>query len=49
MEDKEDIIERIKTLEKYSHAPTDWEEKINFLAKRVKKLSKLITDLIKRR
>ena len=49
MEDKNEIIERIKKLEKNSHPPVDWEKKIDFLAKRVKKLSKLITDIIKRR
>tara|TARA_R100000664_G_C2636908_1_gene63765 strand:+ start:307 stop:441 length:135 start_codon:yes stop_codon:yes gene_type:complete len=41
MDDK--IIERIKKLERESHPPVDWEDKINKLAKRVKILAKLIS------
>ena len=43
MEDKDKIIERIKRLERISHPPVDWEEKIINLAKKVKRLSRLIT------
>ena len=40
---KNDIIERIKRLEKNSHPPVDWEEKINKLAKKVHWLAQQIT------
>ena len=42
MASEEDIIKRIKKLEEWSHPSVDWDEKIDVLALKVKKLSKLI-------
>jgi archaellum component FlaC len=39
----ERIMERIRRLEEASHPPTDWGEKIERLAKKVKQLSELIS------
>ena len=41
------IIERIKKLEKDSHPPVDWEEKINKLSERIKKMTNLILSIKK--
>ena len=47
MENKDKVIERIRKLEQDSHPPVDWEGKINALARKIKKLSKLITKEVR--
>ena len=43
MDDKEKIMERIRRLEQWTHPPIDWDKRIESLALKVKKLSKLIS------
>lgn len=47
MDDRDKIMERIRRLERFSHPPVKWEEKIKALSEKVKSLSKLITKEIK--
>ena len=51
--DENDIIKRIEKLEKNSHPPVSWREKIDNIIKRVDELTRLygeiITNLMKQR
>ena len=40
--EEEELMERIRRLEADSHPPVDWSDKIDELAKKVKKLEQLI-------
>ena len=41
----EKIMERIRKLEVVSHPPVDWDEEIDILAKKIKKLEQLIINI----